>query len=111
MVKTIMARMVLPAGCIMNRTMEAWRGTCTFTGTLLPSSHGRGADAHKLEIEPWRGLQAAASRFVSMPVVGNATKINSVETILDAADTECPRHNPGCRKSDLLHARLVGFTT
>jgi hypothetical protein len=40
--------------------------------------------------------QAAASRFVSMLDVWNTTEFlnieTSVETILDAADTECPRH-------------------
>jgi len=42
--------------------------------------------------ELWRGLQAAASRFVSMLVLIAGILLKSVETILDAADTECPRH-------------------
>jgi hypothetical protein len=45
-----------------------------------------------VRLELWRGLQAAASRFVSM--LGGFVEVSdkSVETILDAADTECPRH-------------------
>ena len=37
---------------------------------------------------PWRGLQAAASRLVSMPGAENRSSVGkSVETSLDAADT------------------------
>jgi hypothetical protein len=52
------------------------------------------------EIAPWRGLQAAASRLVSMPCAPNLRELSrtlssadgcsawrSVETSLDAADT------------------------
>jgi len=47
----------------------------------------------ELLAEPWRGLQAAASRLVSMPVLNVGEIPNprtipqSIETILDAADT------------------------